>query len=157
MVHKEEQDRKLNILIVVVSTSRTAESDTSGDALLKAFRGRGHSVRKVICSDDEAQIREAFESNPGNEIFIFVGGTGPSRKDVTVQSLRKIANKEMIGFGEMFRKESGQVLAYLSNSTLLIKDRMQIYCIPGSPDATSTSFTLINSIMGHVYHELNKE
>ena len=157
MVHKEEQERKFNILIVVVSTSRTEESDTSGDALSKAFRGRGHTVRKVICRDEEAQIRRAFESNPGNEIFIFVGGTGPSRKDVTVQSLRKIANKEMTGFGEMFRKESGQVFAYLSNSTLLIKDKMQIYCITGSPDATSLSFALINSIMGHVYHELNKE
>lgn len=157
MVHKAEQEKKFSILIVVVSTSRTAESDTSGDSLLNAFRERGHTVEKVICKDDEAQIRATFESNPGNDIFIFVGGTGPSRKDVTPQSLRKISDKEMVGFGELFRKESDETFAYLSNSTLFIKDRKQMYCIPGSPDATAIAFSLITSIMGHIYHELNKE
>ncbi|MGC8561873.1 MAG: MogA/MoaB family molybdenum cofactor biosynthesis protein [Thermoplasmata archaeon] len=157
MVHKTEPDRKFNILIAVVSTSRTLKSDVSGDALKEAFLARNHSVEKVICKDDEVEIRETFESNPDHDIFIFVGGTGPSRKDVTVQSLRKIADKEMVGFGELFRKESNEIFAYLSNSTLLIKDRKQVYCIPGSPDATSIAFSLINSIMGHIYHELNKE
>ncbi len=110
-----------------------------------------------MCKDDEIQIRGTFESNPEHDVFIFVGGTGPSRRDVTVQTLRKMADKEMDGFGELFRRESNEIFAYLSNATLLISGRRQIYCIPGSPDATNIAFSIISRIMGHVHHELHKE
>jgi molybdopterin biosynthesis enzyme MoaB len=50
-----------------------------------------------------------------------VGGTGPSRLDVTVESLRKVSRKEISGFGELFRQKSNNQMAYLSNATLLLK------------------------------------
>ncbi|MEM0136280.1 MAG: molybdopterin-binding protein [Thermoplasmatales archaeon] len=157
IVHKTENNKNLKILVGVVSTSRTDKTDISGETLMNAFLQDGHNVNRIVCKDDEVQIINAFESNQDYDIFIFVGGTGPSRKDVTVQSLRKIAEKEMVGFGEMFRLESRNRLAYLSNATLFVKNRKQIYCIPGSPDATAIAHTLIDSVMGHLYHELNKE
>ena len=157
MVHKDESDQRFRILIVIVSTSRTNDTDTSGEALKRALLKDSHIVNKIACRDDEEEIIDAFESNRDYEVFIFVGGTGPSSKDVTVQSLRKISEREMIGFGEMFRSESHERLAYLSNSTLFVRNRKQIYCIPGSPDATRIAHSIIGSIMGHLHHELNKE
>ena len=157
MVHKEALNRKFSILIITVSTSRTKETDTSGENLKVAFLERPNSVDKIVCRDNEEQILNAFYSNQDHDIFIFVGGTGPSKWDMTVQSIRKIAEKEMIGFGELFRAESKEKFAYLSNTTLFIKGRKQLYCVPGSPDATEVAFSVISSMMGHLYEELYKE
>ncbi|MCL5408289.1 MAG: molybdopterin-binding protein [Candidatus Thermoplasmatota archaeon] len=157
MVHKEGFDKKLKILILTVSTSRTEETDSSGESLKREFIKDSHTVSKLICKDDEEQIVNAYYSNRDNDVFIYVGGTGPSSKDVTVQSLRKISEKEMIGFGELFRSESHERLAYLSNSSLFIKDKKQLFCVPGSPDATKTAYSTISFMMGHIYHELHKE
>ncbi len=147
----------MKILIVTVSSSRTEETDSSGENLRVAFANEGHEVDKVVCKDDEGQIIEMYSSNRDRDVFIYVGGTGPSRKDVTVQSLRNISEKEMVGFGELLRSESRERFAYLSNSTLFIKDKKQIYCVPGSPDASTLVHSIITSLMGHVYHELQKE
>ena len=157
MVHGEGPERKLKIIIVTVSTSRTDETDVSGDNLRQDFAKNSNSVERIVCKDDEEQIVNAFYSNLDNDVFIYVGGTGPSRRDVTVHSLSKIAEREMVGFGELFRSESHDRFAYLSNSTLFIKNRKQLYCIPGSPDATRVAFSIINSVMGHLYEELYKE
>jgi molybdenum cofactor biosynthesis protein B len=157
MVHREGTNKKLKILIVTVSTSRTVDTDTSGENLKKEFIKDSHRVDKLVCKDDEEQIVNAYYSNRDHDVFIFVGGTGPSSKDVTVQALRKISEKEMVGFGELFRSESHERFAYLSNSTLFIKDSKQLYCIPGSPDATVLAHSIVDSIMGHLYHELTKE
>lgn len=157
MVHKDDPDQRFKILVVTVSTTRTEETDMSGEALKSQLSKGSHSVDRIVCKDDKKEIIDAFESNQDYDIFVFVGGTGPSRRDVTVQSLRKISEKEMVGFGEMFRAESRERLAYLSNSTLFIRSRKQIYCIPGSPDATGIAASIISSIMGHLFHELNKE
>jgi molybdenum cofactor biosynthesis protein B len=157
MVHKEESERKFRILIITVSTSRTEATDTSGENLKNEFLKDSHSVNRIVCKDDEEEIQNAFYSNQEHDIFIYVGGTGPSKKDMTVQSIRMISEKEMVGFGELFRSESHERFAYLSNSSLFIKDGKQIYCVPGSPDATKVAHSTISSIMGHVHHELNKE
>jgi molybdenum cofactor biosynthesis protein B len=157
MVHKEAHSEKLKILLVTVSTSRTEETDVSGEALKGKLVKDHHSVDKLVCKDDEEEIVDAYISNKDYDVFIYIGGTGPSSKDVTVQSLRKISEKEMVGFGELFRSESHTRFAYLSNATLFIKDRKQIYCVPGSPDATELVHSIISSLMSHLYHELTKE
>lgn len=157
MVHREESNKKFKILIVTVSTSRTEKTDTSGNSLRLLFLNDSHEVDRVVCSDDEEQILDSFYSHANYDIFVFVGGTGPSRRDVTIESIRSISEKEMVGFGELFRSESHERFAYLSNASLFIKDGKQIYCVPGSPDATVLAFSTISSIMGHVDHEIHKE
>lgn len=157
MVHREENGKELKILIVTVSTTRTKETDISGERLKEEFIKDSHSVHRILCKDDEEQILSAFFSNPGYDVFIFVGGTGPSRMDVTVESLRKVSEKEMAGFGQLFRSESKERFAYLSNSALFIRGKRQIYCVPGSPDATMIAYSTISSMMGHIHHEVNKE
>jgi molybdenum cofactor biosynthesis protein B len=157
MVHKDATEPKLNILVITVSTSRNEKTDVSGENLREEFSKDLHSVDKVMCGDDEMGILDAFLSHPEKDVFIFVGGTGPSRRDVTVETLRKISTKEMAGFGEMFRVESRERLAFLSNATLFLKGKKQIYCVPGSPDAVRLAHSIIGSVMGHIYNELNKE
>jgi molybdenum cofactor biosynthesis protein B len=157
MVHKDTSEPKLNILIITVSTSRNEKTDVSGENLRTEFIKDSHIVDKVMCGDDEMEILDAFFSHPEKDVFIFVGGTGPSRRDVTVETLRKISTKEMVGFGELFRFESKEKFAFLSNATLFLNGRKQIYCLPGSPDATRVIHSTISSVMGHIYHELKKE
>jgi molybdenum cofactor biosynthesis protein B len=157
MVHNDSKRYKLRVLIVTVSTSRTLDSDVSGVSIEKRFRNEGIATERTICRDDEDAIIGTLLSRNDFDVYVFVGGTGPSRLDVTVESLRKVSRKEISGFGELFRQKSNNQMAYLSNATLLLKGEKQIYCIPGSPDATEVAYPIISSFINHLYTELTKE
>lgn len=157
MVHEKNQKYKLRILVNTVSTSRTLETDETGKLLQNLFQDNQHDVSRVICKDDENEIKLSLRSNSNYNVYIFVGGTGPSRRDVTVETIRKISGKEIIGFGELFRSKSNDMFAYISNASLFINGKKQIYCIPGSPEAVTVSFPIISSFMNHLHHELIKE
>lgn len=157
MVHKDDERYKLKILVITVSSTRNSKNDKSGKKLKEMFQEAGYAVKKVICKDDETEILQTYFCNISNDIFVFVGGTGPSRMDVTVDSIRRIASKEIVGFGELFRSESKERFAYLSGVSLFTRGQHQLYCVPGSPDAVQTALSTISSMINHVHHELIKE
>ncbi|MEL9914445.1 MAG: MogA/MoaB family molybdenum cofactor biosynthesis protein [Thermoplasmatales archaeon] len=157
MVHKSDKKYKLKICVVTVSTTRTLETDVSGRNLENKFIEEGYSVTRTICSDDEIMILDRLVYCKDSDIIVYVGGTGPSKKDLTYHTLSEIADKEIIGFGELFRSRSKVPLSYLSNASLFLRGTQQIYCIPGSPDATDLAFEIMREIIDHVYEELHKE
>lgn len=157
MVHRDDKRYKLRILVVTVSTSRTLETDISGRSLKEKFARHKYEVSRMICKDDEDEILNSYFSNKDYDVYVFVGGTGPGRLDVTTESLKRIAQKEITGFGELFRLKSSDQLAFISNASLFTRGMKQIYCIPGSPDATELAFSIISSLMNHLHHELVKE
>lgn len=157
MAHKSEVRYPLKIGVVVVSTTRTLESDTSGLSLIGKVKEDGYDVTRTLCRDNEDEILETLLGFKDRDAIIFVGGTGPSRKDLTYLTLEKVGEKEIRGFGEAFRSRSGILMAYLSNASLFIRGRQQIYCIPGSPEAVETAWQIIRTFLNHVYEELHKE
>ncbi|MEM0141260.1 MAG: MogA/MoaB family molybdenum cofactor biosynthesis protein [Thermoplasmatales archaeon] len=157
MVHKSNVKYNLAICVVTVSTSRTVETDVSGLAMEQKLRIDGYEVNRTVCKDDEQMILDSLVDCKKYDVIIYVGGTGPSRRDVTYLTLSKVADKEIRGFGELFRSRSGLPLSYLSNASLFIRGTQQIYCIPGSTDATDIALEIMKGIMNHVYEELHKE
>ena len=150
--------KKLNISIIIVSDTRTAGTDKSGKLLKKLIEKSGHRViAKIIVPDDIYAIRSSVSSyiiNKGVDVVIASGGTGITGRDGTPEAIKVLLDKEIEGFGELFRSISfnkiktsslqTRALAGVANSTF-------IFVLPGSVDACATAWNDI------IQHQLNSE
>ncbi len=149
--------RKLNFSIILVSTTRTLKDDVSGNALEAMIKPFANEIRRDSSHDDANEILASLErAIPESEIIVFVGGTGPSRYDLTSVTIRKIAEKEIPGFGELFRMKSGTDFAYLSDASMFVCSGRIVYAIPGSPNAMKTASDIIIELSDHAFHEVSK-
>src|SRR5262245_40491787 len=112
--HSESADREgaaARCHVLTVSDTRTAETDESGRAAAGLLTGAGHVVAdRRIVPNDRAAISEAVQAamDRGADLVLALGGTGISRRDVTVDAIRPFIDKELPGFGEMFRALSAR-------------------------------------------------
>jgi molybdenum cofactor biosynthesis protein B len=132
----------LGIAVLTVSDTRTESSDTSGDLLVERFLSSGHELRdRAIAKDDVYTIRAKLShwiADPSVEVVICTGGTGVTGRDGTPESVSVLLDKEIEGFGEMFRSIS---FAEIGTSSLQsrclagVANGTYIFCLPGSPNA----------------------
>ena len=132
----------VNIAVLTVSDTRTGADDRSGDVLVERLEGAGHKLaRRAMVMDEIAAIADQFRQwadDPGIEIIIATGGTGLTGRDVTPEALAEVADKDIPGFGELFR-----MLSYQKIKTSTIQSRAcagvvngtYIFAVPGSPGA----------------------
>ncbi len=153
-MHHLEKNYDLKYKIITVSSSRNLDNDLSGKLMEKLIK---NSYRAIV-KDDEVQILyELFKDYNNYDVFIYIGGTGISRLDQTSIAIRKISDKEIKGFGELFRNKSGGIFPYISDASLFIYRNKIIFTLPGSENAQETAFNIINEIINHLYYEINKE
>jgi molybdopterin adenylyltransferase len=164
--HRHSAHEKVGFLVVTVSSSRYEAStsgkeftDESGDAAEKLIKKYGHKVRgRQLISDDPFQIRSSLEKGlkaDNVDAVLFTGGTGVSPTDVTIETVRPILEKEIEGFGELFRFVSYEKIGFpavLSRATAGIAHRKLVLCLPGSPDAVKTALKLFLKDIPHVVH-----
>lgn len=156
--HFSEDSADLSFLLITVSTTRSPDTDTTGEAAQRILDGKNLKNKRMVVKDDEREILLALLENlDGYDCFVYMGGTGLSRYDITVQSVRKIAEKEVTGFGELFRSRSGNKFAYLSGASMFSYRGKLIFCLPGSPDAQETGFQVISELVFHAHHEANRK
>jgi molybdenum cofactor biosynthesis protein B len=164
-LHKESSPKSVGIYIVTCSTSKFKQiqakqqpSDESGDTIEHLAKNNGHLIigRKLI-SDSKPMIRKITRealSNPGVDALIITGGTGLSTTDVTLESISPILDREVPGFGELFRKISFDEIgssAMLSRAFAGMVGGRAIFCLPGSPNAVQTAMEkLILPELGHL-------
>lgn len=146
-MHKKLDFIPLNIVILTVSDTRTAENDHSGDVLEKLAAEAGHNVvMRHICKDDIYAMRAAVSAwiaAPEIHVIISTGGTGMTERDSTPEALLPLIDRRVDGFGELFRQISyeeigsstiqSRCFAGLANKTLL-------FSLPGSPGACKTAW-----------------
>ena len=146
----EKEFIPLNIAVLTLSDTRTAENDTSGDALAEMLTAAGHHlVDRDLCEDNVYLMRAKVANwiaDPDIHVIITTGGTGMTRRDSTPEALAPLFDKTIDGFGELFRQLSyaeigsstlqSRCLAGLSNKTL-------IFCLPGSTGACRTGWNSI--------------
>jgi len=153
-MHHLEKNYDLKYKIITVSSSRNLDNDLSGKLMEKLIK---NSYRTIV-KDDEIQILyELFKDYNNYDVFIYIGGTGISRLDQTSIAIRKISDKEIKGFGELFRNKSGGIFPYISDASLFIYKNKIIFTLPGSENAQDIAFNIINEIINHLYYEINKE
>ncbi len=137
----------LRISILVVSDSRTEETDTSGKILTERLTEEGHILaEKCIVPDDIYQIRAVLSRwivDPAVDIILSTGGTGLTGRDGTPEAVFPLFDKVIEGFGELFRR-----ISYDEISTSTIQSRVTagvangtyIFCLPGSSGACRTGW-----------------
>ena len=132
----------INIAIITISDSRTLENDTSGDTLEKRITNAGHQmVKRIIIPDDVNKIQNTLEElSLENEIdcIITTGGTGLTGRDTTPEAIKKIASKQIDGFGELFRQVSFNKIgtsAIQSRAVAALVNTTYVFCLPGSTGA----------------------
>ena len=146
----QREFQALNIAVLTVSDTRTLADDGSGQTLAERLTGAGHQLaERAIVADDIYQIRAILSrwiADPAVPIILTTGGTGMTGRDSTPEAVRPLLDKEIDGFGELFRMLSweeigtstlqSRALAGLANATF-------IFCLPGSTGACRTGWDRI--------------
>ena len=147
MSNNERQLIPLNIAVMVVSDSRTEETDTSGKTLVKRLTSAGHHcAEKAIIIDDIYQIRAKISTwiaNPEVNVIITTGGTGVTGRDGTPEAVQPLLDKELSGFGEVFRNISYDEIGtstIQSRAVAGVANGHYIFCVPGSSGACKTAW-----------------
>lgn len=132
----------VNIAVLTVSDTRTPETDTSGQTLVDRLTAAGHVLAdRAIVKDDADAIEAKFRqwmADAGVDAVISTGGTGLTGRDITPEALKRVMDKEIEGFGELFRW-----LSYAKIGTSTIQSRAMagvcdgtyVFCLPGSTGA----------------------
>lgn len=137
----------LNVAVVTISDTRTADDDVSGDYLAASLEQEGHPVvRRMIVKDDRYVLRAEFSALIADDevsIVLSTGSTGLTGRDVALEALEPLFDKTIEGFGELFRAASvtdigaatiqSRAFAGLANGTVM-------FCMPGSPNACRTAW-----------------
>lgn len=133
----------INIAVLTVSDTRTADNDTSGDILAQRVTDAGHTLTaRLIVKDDAALLASQFDAwidDPQIDAIVSTGGTGLTGRDVTPEALSRIEGaREIPGFGELFRWLSFQTIGtstVQSRACAVVARGTYIFALPGSNGA----------------------
>lgn len=156
MAHSDGNARNfvpLNIAVLTVSDSRDESTDKSGKLLVERLTAAGHAcAEKAIVPDDVYEIRAIVSrwiADPDTQVVITTGGTGVTGRDGTPEAVQPLLDKQIDGFGEVFRSISLQQIktsTIQSRALAGVANGTYIFCVPGSTGACATAWDeLINA------------
>lgn len=164
--HKKEAPKKVNCKVITVSDTRGQDSDKSGRLMIDLLEAAGHKVVDyVIVKDEMNPIQHEIKTGCDREdinVILTNGGTGIAKRDVTIESVQSLLEKEIVGFGELFRMLSYQEdigsAAILSRAIAGVINDKAVFSTPGSSGAVMLAMNkLILPEIGHVVSELKKD
>lgn len=136
--------------VMTISDSRTEETDVSGKVLIDGLLESGHCIaEKLVIADDIYKIREVISrwiADESVQVVLTTGGTGVTERDVTPEAVQPLLNKEIHGFGQLFRWVS---YAEINSSTIQsralagVANATYLFCLPGSSGACRTGWEKI--------------
>ncbi|GGL51950.1 MogA/MoaB family molybdenum cofactor biosynthesis protein [Halocalculus aciditolerans] len=148
--HHHHDVASVGVGVVTVSSSRTLDDDPSGDAIEAAFEGAGHEVNtRELVHDDYDRVQSIVDRlvrRDDVDVVVTTGGTGVTPDDVTVEAVRPLFEKELPGFGELFRRYSEEEVGTRIVGTRAvagIADGVLVFCLPGSENAATLGATEI--------------
>lgn len=160
--HKQRAPASVTLAVLSVSSTRTLETDKSGQWIAKTARREGHTVVDHRVVDDDAAaivqtVREVLAQHQPQALLV-TGGTGLGPRDVTIEALRPLFHKELSAFGPLFAQLSYEEIdsaALLSRAAAGLVGTTVVFCMPGSLKACqlacqSLIFPELTHIVGHV-------
>ena len=137
----------VNIALLTISDTRTAENDTSGKILREKVLEAGHHMAaQAIVPDDIYQIRaiaSQWIADPNIHVIITTGGTGLTGRDGTPEAMQALYDKEIAGFGELFRTVSFKTIGtstIQSRAVAGVANGTYMFSLPGSSGACRTGW-----------------
>ncbi|WP_411860943.1 MogA/MoaB family molybdenum cofactor biosynthesis protein [Mammaliicoccus sciuri] len=159
-------DRLINVSVLTVSDTRTKETDKGGQLVQQYLKDLNVEIKEghyQIVKDDVTEIQTQVNEWLSKDVdaIITTGGTGISQRDVTIEAIKPLLDKEIEGFGEIFRYlsyiEDVGTRAILSRAIAGTVGHQVIISIPGSTGAVKLAMEkLITKELNHLVHELNK-
>ena len=130
---------KVNIALLTVTDTRTFDNDKSGAILVEKIREANHNlVDRKICKDNKDDIvlilKEWIHKND-IDVVITTGGTGLTGRDITPEAIDEIGDKQIPGFGEVFRNISLKTVgtsAIQSRACAVLANGKYVFALPGS-------------------------
>lgn len=160
--HRKKAPKKFKFAVITVSdtASRGEKEDASGKFLVEALKESGNeNVHYTIVPDEKlAIIKAVIESiEKGADVIVTTGGTGITSRDVTIESIRTLFDKELVGFGEVFRlrsyEEIGTAVVLTRATAGIIRSdgrAIVVFCLPGSLNAVKTGVEIIKREAYHI-------
>jgi molybdenum cofactor biosynthesis protein B len=144
--HHARDIRSVGCAIITVSDTRTPETDGSGRRIRELLEAEGHRIEYyAVLKDEPPLVRAAIVDVPGAAAAIIVnGGTGVARRDTTYEAIQQLLDKEITGFGELFRMLSYEQIgaaAMLSRATAGVAGDRVVFSVPGSTAAVELAMT----------------
>ena len=163
--HKDKAHRSVRCAVITASDTRSEETDTSGKKIKDLLAADHHVVVSYqILKDEPAQIAAAVRTlleQPEVDAIILNGGTGIAPRDTTFEAIQGLLEKEISGFGELFRMLSYQDIgsaAMMTRATAGVAKGKVVVSLPGSTGAVELGMTrLILPELGHMLFLLRDE
>ncbi|USZ67269.1 molybdopterin-binding protein [Halorussus salilacus] len=140
--HHAHDVESLGAAVVTVSSSRSLSDDPSGDAVVAGLEAAGHGVvSRDLVDDDFDGVQgsvNALARRDDVDVVVTTGGTGVTPDDVTVEAVEPLFDKELPGFGELFRLLSFDEIGTRvvgTRATAGVAEGTLVFCLPGSEDA----------------------
>ena len=150
MSQSEKAFVPLNLAVLTVSDTRSADNDTSGELLVARLEAAGHRLAaRDLVADDVYLLRarvSAWIADPAVQVVLVTGGTGFSGRDSTPEALVPLFDKQVEGFGELFRQISFDEIGtstIQSRAVAGLANRTLVFCLPGSTNACATGWDRI--------------
>ena len=162
--HKRLSLDHVKCAVITTSDSRTEIDDESGKYIKQRLTEAGHTVTYYTILKNSAEIIGSeitrLVEHSDAQVILTSGGTGLSRKDVTVNTARRLLEKELEGFGELFRQLSYQEIgtgAMMSRALAGVANAKVIICVPGSLGAVKLAMDkIILPEIGHLVREATR-
>jgi len=140
--HHAHDVESLGAAVVTVSSSRSLSDDPAGDAIVEAFEAAGHGVvSRDLIGDDYDGVQgsvDALIRRDDVDVVVTTGGTGVTPDDVTVEAVDPLFDKDLPGFGELFRSLSYEEIGTKivgTRATAGVAEATPVFCLPGSENA----------------------
>ena len=151
---------QVNIALLTVTDTRTIETDKSGTILVKKIKENNHNLidRKIV-KDEKDKIKKILSEwikKDNIDVIITTGGTGLTGRDITPEAIKDICDKEIPGFGELFRELSYKTIgtsAMQSRACAVLANGKYIFALPGSSGGVTDAWDGILKYQLDIHHK----
>lgn len=160
--HQNESSSDISCGIITLSDSRkNKKADLSGEYISNEIETKYTLKSREIIPDEKEDLLKTIDKMIDDEVDVILttGGTGLDTRDITVETVEELFEKELKGFGEIFRLKSYEEIgagALLSRATAGIYKKTCIFSMPGSPNAVKTALSIIIDELPHIVHHVKK-
>ena len=151
---------QVNIALLTITDTRTFDNDKSGAILVNKIKDQNHNlVDRKIVKDEKEQIKKILENwieKDNLDVIITTGGTGLTGRDITPEAIKEIADKEIPGFGELFRELSYKTIgtsAMQSRACAVLAKGKYIFALPGSSGGVTDAWDRILKYQLDINHK----
>lgn len=164
--HKQKAPSVVHCKVVTISDTRDKDTDKSGKLMIQYLQKNGHKVVDyIIVPDEKEAIHDAVITGCKDhsiEVVLLNGGTGIAKRDITIETLQPLLDKEIVGFGEIFRMLSYQEdigsAAIMSRALAGVIEDTAVISTPGSSGAVKLAMEkLVLPEIAHIVREIIKD